>query len=96
MRFDRPGRASLDAGIEADVVWIRENSKGQELWRGIHHGEVPEVGDELGRSMVDGRPWVVRKLERANGRVGIHVSKEGKRGDPRKVGHHITASPRVP
>lgn len=90
------GAAPPDAGIEAEVVWIRENSQGQELWRGVHEGELPEVGDELGRSSVDGRPWVVREIERKDGRVGIHVSKEGAGGDPRKVGHHITASPRVP
>jgi peroxiredoxin len=91
------GAAPPEAGIEAEIVWIRENSKGQELWRGVHHGGVPEVGDELGRSMVDGRPWTVREVERKNGRVAVHVSKEGKGGtDPRKVGHHMTVPPRVP
>jgi peroxiredoxin len=94
--WNRGGAAAPDAGIDAGAVWIRENSTGQELWRGVHHGELPDEGAELGRSMVDGRPWVVRRIERANGRVGIHVSKEGATGDPRKVGHHITASPRVP
>jgi peroxiredoxin len=85
------GAAAPGAGIEGDAVWIRENSQGQELWRGVHEGNVPEVGDELGRSVVDGRPWVVRRIERANRRVGIHLSKEGKGGaDPHKVGHHIT------
>jgi peroxiredoxin len=86
------GAAAPDAGIDGEAVWIRENSQGQELWRGVHEGDVPEVGDELGRSMVDGRPWVVRRIERKDERIGIHVSKEGKGGgDPRKVGHHITA-----
>lgn len=85
------GAAAADAGIEAEAVWIRENSHGQELWRGVHEGDVPEVGEELGRSMVDGRPWVVRRIERKDGRVGIHLSKEGQGGgDPRKVGHHMT------
>jgi peroxiredoxin len=85
------GAAAPDAGIEGEVVWIRENSQGQELWRGVHEGDVPEVGDELGRSIVDGRPWVVRRIERANGRVGIHLSKEGEAAaDPHLVGHHIT------
>ena len=85
------GAAAPDAGIDGEAVWIRENSSGQELWRGVHRGDVPEVGAELGRSMVDGRPWVVRRIERKDGRVGIHVSKEGKGdGDPRKVSHHIT------
>jgi peroxiredoxin len=84
------GAAAPDAGIEAEVVWIRESSEGNELWRGVHEGEVPEVGEELGRSSVDGRPWIVRDVERKNGRVAVHVSKEGKRGDARKVGHHMT------
>jgi peroxiredoxin len=85
------GAAAPDAGIEADVVWIRESSAGQELWRGVHEGEIPAVGDELGRSSVDGRPWIVRDVERANGRVAVHVRKEGTgRGDPRKVSHHLT------
>lgn len=89
--WEAGGAAAPDAGIEADAVWIRENSQGQELWRGVHEGDVPEVGSELGHSMVDGRPWVVRRIERKDGRIGIHVSKEGQGSrDPRKVGHHIT------
>jgi peroxiredoxin len=94
--WEAGGAAAPDAGIDAEVVWIRENSKGQELWRGVHHGDAPAVGDELGRSSVDGRPWIVREIERSGGRVAVHVSKEGARGDPRRVGHHITAGPRVP
>jgi peroxiredoxin len=90
------GAAAPDAGIDAPVVWIRENSQGHELWRGIHEGPVPDVGDEAGRSAVDGRPWVVRRIEEADGRIAIHLSKEGVGGDPRLVGHHITAGPRVP
>ena len=90
------GSAPPDAGIDAPVVWIRESSQGHELQRGVHEGEIPEVGATLGRSAVDGRPWVVRRIEEANGRVAIHVSKEGPTGDPRLVGHHITAGPRVP
>ncbi|HEX2044130.1 MAG TPA: redoxin domain-containing protein [Gaiellaceae bacterium] len=90
------GAAPPDAGIDAEVVWVRENSAGQELWRGVHEGELPEIGAELGRSSVDGRPWIVREIERADGRVAVHVSKEGRPGDPRKVGHRITVPPRVP
>lgn len=90
------GSAALDAGIDAPVVWIRENSEGHELWRGVHEGPMPAVGDELGRSPVDGRPWIVRRLEEAGGRTAVHVSKEGPTGDPRLVGHHLTAGPRVP
>jgi peroxiredoxin len=90
------GAAPPDAGIDAPVVWIREDSRGHELWRGVHEGDVPEVGAQLGRSTVDGRPWVVRRVERADGRTAVHVSKEGKAGDPRLVRHHVTVPPRVP
>jgi peroxiredoxin len=85
------GSASPGAGIAGDVIWIRESSEGRELWRGVHEGPVPEVGDELGRSSVDGRPWIVQTVERGEGRVAIHVRKHGASHDPRKVGHHLTA-----
>jgi peroxiredoxin len=85
------GAAPADVGIEAEVVWIRENSKGQELWRGVHEGDVPDVGDEVGRSSVDGRSWVVTGIERAGGRTAIHLRKQGAAHDPRLVGHHMTA-----
>jgi peroxiredoxin len=89
------GGAAPGVGIAADVVWIRENSKGQELWRGVHQGPLPEVGDELGRSSVDGRAWVVTELERVDGKVAIHLRKEGKAHEPRRVRHHTTAPPRI-
>ena len=94
--WETGGSAPPDAGIDAPVVWIRESSGGHELWRGVHEGPIPEVGDELGHSPVDGRAWVVRRLEEVGGRVAIHLSKEGPTGDPRLVGHHMTAGPRVP
>ncbi|HEU5213419.1 MAG TPA: redoxin domain-containing protein [Gaiellaceae bacterium] len=87
--------AAPAAGIDGDVIWIRENSRGHELWRGVHDGPVPQVGDTLGHSSVDGRPWVVRRIDRAGDRVAIHVSKDGKIGSPRLVGHHVTAPPSV-
>jgi peroxiredoxin len=90
------GAAPPGAGIDAPVVWIRVDSQGNELWRGVHEGEIPAVGDELGRSQVDGRPWVVRRIEEAGGRTAIHVGKEGPAGNPRLVGHGLTAAPRVP
>jgi peroxiredoxin len=94
--WEGDGSAPPDAGIDAPVVWIRESSQGHELWRGVHDGPIPDVGDELGRSQVDGRPWIVRRIEEADGRTAIHVSKEGPPGNPRLVGHHVTAGPRVP
>jgi len=89
--WERGGAAPPGDGIAGDVIWIRESSEGRELWRGVHEGAVPEVGDELGRSSVDGRPWIVQEVERADGRVAIHVRKRGASHDPRKVGHHVTA-----
>jgi peroxiredoxin len=94
--WEAGGAAPPDAGIEAPVVWIRVSSQGHELWRGIHKGPIPEVGDEHSRSQVDGRPWVVRRIEEADGPTAIHVSKEGPTGDPHLIGHHMTAGPRVP
>lgn len=88
--------AAPGAGIDAPVVWIRESSTGLELWRGVHEDPVPAVGDELGRSEVDGRPWIVRRVEEAGGRTAVHVSKEGSGRDPRLIGHTMTAGPRVP
>ena len=85
------GAAAPDAGIEAHAVWIREDAEGRELWRGVHDGEIPEVGAELGRSPVDGRPWIVRDVRRTDGRVAIHVRKGGTPGPARLVGHHMTA-----
>jgi peroxiredoxin len=85
------GAAAPDVGIEAEVVWIRESSEGRELARGVHRGPVPQVGDELGRSSVDGRPWIVREIEREGDRIAVHVSKQGPTHDPRHVGHHMTA-----
>jgi peroxiredoxin len=85
------GAAPPGAGISGEVIWIRESSEGRELWRGVHEGSVPEVGDELDRSSVDGRPWVVQEVEQEDGRVAIHVRKHGASHDPREVGHHVTA-----
>jgi peroxiredoxin len=94
--WEAGGSAPPAAGMKAPVVWIREDSQGRELWRGVHEGPLPEVDAVLGHSSVDGRPWVVRRIEEAAERVAIHVSKEGPTGDPRLVGHHVTVGPRVP
>jgi peroxiredoxin len=82
--------APADAGIEADAIWIKESTQGHELWRGIWHGDPPHESESLELSSVDGRPWIVHAVERANGRVVIRVRKEGKTGSPRLVGHDIT------
>jgi peroxiredoxin len=88
--WEAGGAAPAGAGIEGDVVWIREDSGGRELWRGVQRGDVPELGAELGRSPVDGRPWIVAEVEWADGRTAIHVRKAGEPGPAHLVGHHMT------
>ena len=73
------------------MIWIRENSRGHELWRGVHRGDVPEVGSVHGHSSVDGRPWIVLGVVSSKRPGRLHVSKDGKLGSPRLVfGHHMT------
>jgi hypothetical protein len=74
------------------VIWIRADDEGREIQRGVHRGEPPEVGAELGKG-VDGRPWVVRDIERADGRVVLHLRKGGKPDTSPTVRHHITVPP---
>lgn len=88
------GAGAPDAGIDAPVVWIREDSRGNELQRGIwESGDIPAVGTEVSRSTVDGRPWTVVAVERADSRVAIHLQKKGELGPPTLVKHHMTAPP---
>jgi peroxiredoxin len=89
------GAAAPDAGIDAQVVWIREDSQGNELWRGVWQSdEIPEIGDELARSTLDGRWWTVVEVERTNGRIAIHQNKKGDPAPDRHfVRHHITVPP---
>jgi peroxiredoxin len=89
------GAAPVDAGIDAPVIWIREDAQGHELWRGVWTaGKLPEVGDEVNRSTLDGRWWTVVEIERTDGRVAIHLRKKG---DPQPnryfVRHHMTVPP---
>ena len=89
------GVAPIDAGIDAEVIWIRESSEGLELWRGVYEGPIPDEGDDIGLSSVDGRPWLVHRIERQDGRVAIHVRKTGEPHSPRLVKHHMTVPPSV-
>ena len=90
------GSAPIEAGIEADAVWIREDPEGREIQRGAHEGRIPDTGEELGRSTVDGRPWLVHEVERSGGRVAIHLRKGGEPDPSPYVKHHITAPPPGP
>lgn len=87
------GSAAPEAGIEADAVWIREDAEGREIQRGVHEGDLPEIGQEVSRSAVDGRPWLVHEVERSDGRVAVHLRKGGEPDTSRLVRHHITAPP---
>ena len=84
------GSAPVDEGIEADAVWVHEDDDGREFQRGVHEGDVPDLGTQLGRSIVDRRPWLVHEIERTNGRVLLHLRKGGEPDRSRLVGHHIT------
>jgi peroxiredoxin len=85
------GSAPVEAGIDGDVVWVHEDDEGREIQRGVHHGKIPEVGEQVGRSIVDRRPWLVHEVERSeNGRVLLHMRKGGQPDRSRLVGHHIT------
>ena len=89
------GAAPPSAGIDAPVVWIREDSQGNELWRGVWEpAEVPEVGTEVARSTLDHRWWTVVAVEREGDRVAIHQRKKGD-PDPDRyfVRHSITTPP---
>ena len=88
------GAAPPAAGIDAPAIWIREDGEGREIQRGVHAGDVPAVGEEVSRSAVDGRPWVVHELEREDGRVAIHLRKPGT-PPAGEVGHSITAPART-
>jgi len=87
------GSAPAGTGIDAEVVWIREDGEGRELQRGAHAGDVPDVGTELSRSSVDGRPWIVHRVEHADARTAIHLRKGGQPESTRLVKHHMTAPP---
>ena len=86
------GSGAPDAGMDAPAVWVRENSEGHELQRGVWSGDgLPEVGDRTTRSPVDGRWWQVVDIRRAGDRVAIHLRKEGSPdGDPHLVRHRMT------
>jgi peroxiredoxin len=85
------GAAPADAGIEGDVVWIREDDDGRELQRGVFAGEeLPEEGEPVSGKGVDGRPWVMDSLEQQDGRTVLHLRKRGEPDRSPYTKHHIT------
>jgi peroxiredoxin len=91
--WEEGGSAPPGAGIDAKAIWIREDADGREIQRGLHDGGEPEVGDELAKSAVDGRPWLVDSVEREGDRVAIHLRKGGEADLSREVRHSITVPP---
>lgn len=87
------GSAPAGEGIDSEVIWIREDSSGREIQRGILDGGVPEVGAEVSRSRVDGRPWLVHAVEREGRRVALHLRKGGE-PDPSPLVRHRMTVPR--
>jgi len=85
------GSASPEVGIDAERIWIREDAEGREIQRGAFDAdEVPEVGAEVSRSQIDGRPWLVHSVEGSGNRVAIHLRKGGKPDTSPLARHHIT------
>ncbi|MGI9659289.1 MAG: peroxiredoxin family protein [Gaiellaceae bacterium] len=73
----RDGSASPAAGIDAQVVWVREDDEGREIWRGAHTGALIEVGAEFAPSRIEGRPWVVDRVESEGGTTAMYLRKAG-------------------
>ena len=67
------GSASPAAGIAVEAVWVREDDEGREIWRGRHAGGVLEVGAEYGPSRIEGRPWVVDRVEREGTTTAMYL-----------------------
>jgi peroxiredoxin len=87
------GSAPPGVGIAAEAIWIHEDAEGREIQRGVLECDEPEVGDELGKSAVDGRPWLVHSVEHDGDRIAVHLRKGGEPDRSREVRHSITVPP---
>lgn len=85
------GSAAPESGVEGGAIWIREDAEGREIQRGVHEGRIPDEGEEVGRSQVDGRPWLVHRVERTGERPAIHLRKGGRPDTSRTIRHEISA-----
>jgi len=84
------GAAPARKGIPGEVVWIHEDVDGNEIQRGVFRGDVPEVGREVSRSKVDGRPWLLHAVEEDGGRTALHLRKGGEPDTSPFVRHRMT------
>lgn len=71
----RGGAASPAAGIIAPVVWVRVDDDGREIWRGVHEGQALEVGAEYAPSRIEGRPWMVERVESEGETTAMYLRK---------------------
>lgn len=69
----RYGSGTPAAGIEAPVIWVRQDGEGRETSRGVHEGNALDVGEEFGPSGMPGRPWVVSSVEREGETVAMYL-----------------------
>ena len=72
---DGSGSASPAAGIAVPIVWVREDDDGREIWRGAQAGAALEVGAEYGPSKIEGRPWMVERVEREGETTAMYLRK---------------------
>ena len=85
------GSAPAAAGIAARTVWVREDAAGREFQRGVLDGDTPAVGDQVGVSEVDGRPWLVHAVEPDGDATLVHLRKGGEPDLSRLARHSISA-----
>jgi hypothetical protein len=72
-------------------VWVREDVAGREFQRGVLDGDTPAIGDQLGVSEVDGRPWLVHAVEPDGEATLVHLRKGGEPDLSRLARHSISA-----
>jgi len=70
------GTASVEAGIDAPAIWIREDAEGREIWRGIHDGPVLREGDTHSRAGDGKSAWLVHRIEHEGARVAYHLRRQ--------------------
>jgi peroxiredoxin len=83
----RTWREGATGGIEAPLVFVREDGEGREIQRGAFEGEVPELGQPVGGEGVDGRPWLLHAVEDGE----LRLRKPAKPDPSPLVRHHVTA-----
>ena len=87
----RTWRDGAAGGIEAPVVFVREDPDGREIQRGAWSRPAPAVGEPVGAAGVDGRPWLLHRVEQRDGQTLLRLRKDGEPDTSPLVRHRITA-----